>query len=56
MFFCDSTGAHVPETSDAGVDGGDVQGSVEDVAAMASAAQPTGYTLATTTVHTKVHT
>lgn len=46
----------MPETSDAGVDGGDVQGSVEDVAAMASAAQPTGYTLATTTVHTKVHT
>ena len=42
------------EVSKSEADGGDVQGSVEDVAAIASAAQPTGYTLATTTVHTKV--
>ena len=33
---------------------GDACGSVEDVAALASAAQPTGYTFATTNVHTKV--
>ena len=48
-----STEALKLEASKDGTDGGDVQGSVEDVAALASAAQPTGYTLATTTVHTK---
>ena len=44
-----------PETKEEVDDGaGDAIGSVEDVAALAIAAQPTGFTFATTNVHTKV--
>lgn len=52
MFIAEVSSPEKVEEVDDG--SGDAVGSVEDVAALASAAQPTGYTFATTNVHTKV--
>lgn len=54
LFLCVAEVSAPEKIEDADDGSGDAIGSVEDVAALASAAQPTGYTFATTNVHTKV--